>query len=200
MYPPMPDVPATNYHTFLFGVPLQSDMPDHVMHIDGLTGQKRTRSEFLERMYDGATALGSRKITGGLGFSSNDMIGILSDNCLVGVAQDHTTALPAKSTNTGLHGPGAFLAHNHDAFRPVLYLCHATRDDAQPQKLKGDTHVRACFNTSSIPASRSQLWVPRRPYLYPRRRIHGRAKVAKFWTADPQRAVQQYFSRTSAGS
>lgn len=88
-YPPLPEVPPTNYHNILFRGPQQSDMHEHVMHIDGLTGKKRTRSEFIERMYDGATALGAGKNAGGLGFSSKNMIGILSDNCLVSIGWYH---------------------------------------------------------------------------------------------------------------
>lgn len=82
-YPPVPTLPVTNYHNVLFRAPERSNIPDHVMHIDALTGQKRTRLEFIERMYDGATALGAAKNAGGLGLSSNNIIGIMSDNCLV---------------------------------------------------------------------------------------------------------------------
>ena len=88
-YPPLPVLPHTNYHNFLFRGSQQADIPEHVMHIDGITGQKRTRSEFVDRMYDGATALGAEKNAGGLGFSSRDMIGILSDNCLVSIPCCH---------------------------------------------------------------------------------------------------------------
>lgn len=86
-YPPLPELPLTNYHNVLFAGTQQSDTPDYVLHIDGITGETRTRSEFLERLYDGATALGAAKSVGGLGFTSNDVVGILSDNCLVRITQ-----------------------------------------------------------------------------------------------------------------
>ena len=69
------------------------------MHIDAVTGQKRTRSEFLERMYDGATALGAGRNIGGQGFTSNDMIGIMSDNCLVSVLGED----PGRGAETGIY-------------------------------------------------------------------------------------------------
>jgi len=86
-YPPLPAVPATNYHNILFRGSEQLSFPDYVIHIDAATGQKRTRSEFIERMYDGATALGAEKNVGGLGFTSSSMVGIMSDNCLVSVVR-----------------------------------------------------------------------------------------------------------------
>jgi hypothetical protein len=79
----LPPFPPTNYHNLLFRGPDQENIRDHVMYIDAVTGQKRTRSEFVERVYDGATAIGAPKEAGGLAFTPNDMIGILSDNCLV---------------------------------------------------------------------------------------------------------------------
>lgn len=53
------------------------------MYIDAITGQQRTRYEFVDRMYDIATALGADKSKGGLGLGKDHMVGILSDNCLV---------------------------------------------------------------------------------------------------------------------
>jgi len=79
----MPPVTPTNYHNVVFRGPEVVNMPDYVMYIDGITGQTRTRYEILERVYDGATALGAPKEAGGLGFTSNDIVAIMSDNCLV---------------------------------------------------------------------------------------------------------------------
>lgn len=82
-FPPVPPLPPTNYHNVVFQRPGQESIPDHIMQIDAVTGQKRTRAEFIERIYDGATALGASREAGGLGLTPNDMVGILSDNCLV---------------------------------------------------------------------------------------------------------------------
>jgi len=84
-YPPVSPIPPTNYHNLLFRGPGQANITDHVMQIDGVTGQKRNRYEFIERVHDGATALGASKEFGGLGLTSNHMIGIMSDNCLVSI-------------------------------------------------------------------------------------------------------------------
>ena len=84
-FPPVPPIPPTNYHNLIFHRPDQANIRDHVMQIDGITGQRRNRYEFIERVYDGATALGAPKEAGGLGFTSNDVIGIMSDNCLVSI-------------------------------------------------------------------------------------------------------------------
>jgi hypothetical protein len=83
MYPPIPSLPPTNYHNLVFRMPEQQAFADHVIHIDAVTGKQRTRYEFIERVYDAATAIGADRSFGGLGLGQDHMVGILSDNCLV---------------------------------------------------------------------------------------------------------------------
>jgi len=82
LYPPLPYISPTNYHNLLFCTPEQRALPDHVMYIDAMTGRERKRSEFVERLYDVATALGAKRSKGGLGLGNKDMVAILSDNCM----------------------------------------------------------------------------------------------------------------------
>lgn len=85
MYPTPPPPPEVNVHNVLFHRPEQASWPDYTLHIDSVTGRKRTFSEFLERVYDGATALGAPVSQGGLGLRGEDgeIVGILSENSLV---------------------------------------------------------------------------------------------------------------------
>ena len=86
MYPPMPaTLPETNAHALLFSPELVNSDRDYVVAIDALTGKQRTKQEFIERVYDGATALGTPESQGGLGIdgSKGEIIGIYSYNCLV---------------------------------------------------------------------------------------------------------------------
>ncbi|KAF8523326.1 hypothetical protein BU17DRAFT_74985 [Hysterangium stoloniferum] len=83
LYPPLPHLPPTNFHNLLFCTPEQRAFPDYVMYIDAITGRERKRSEFVERLYDAATGLGAERSKGGLGLGNKDMVGILSDNCMV---------------------------------------------------------------------------------------------------------------------
>ncbi|KZS92177.1 amp dependent CoA ligase [Sistotremastrum niveocremeum HHB9708] len=90
-YGPFPKLPPTNVHNMIFRRPGAPEIPDHVSQIDGKTGEKRTRQEFLERVYDGATALGASVEDGGLGLSGEkgDMVGIVSYNSLDYIALIH---------------------------------------------------------------------------------------------------------------
>ena len=79
-----PDFPTdTNAWSFLVNHPLglPAPLPDHVMFIDGLTGFKRPRYQFLERVQLAAAALTTSR--GGLGLKPTDMVAVLSENCLV---------------------------------------------------------------------------------------------------------------------
>ncbi|KAF8523329.1 hypothetical protein BU17DRAFT_43935 [Hysterangium stoloniferum] len=104
-YPSIPPLPPTNYHNLLFRTPGQRALADHTMHIDAVTGQRRTRSGFIERVYDAATALGADKSRGGLGFGQGHMIGIMSDNCLEYITIVH--ALLVAATPMALFSPVA---------------------------------------------------------------------------------------------
>jgi hypothetical protein len=81
----LPPFPPTNIHNFLFRRPGQDEVPDYVLQIDTLTGEARTRKEFLHRVCRLATALASPNEKGGLGLKVGDghVIGIFSDNVLV---------------------------------------------------------------------------------------------------------------------
>ncbi|KAF8581026.1 acetyl-CoA synthetase-like protein [Ramaria rubella] len=82
LYPPVPPLPSTNYLNVLMNQPDMPEVPDHDIFIDAITGQKRTRSEYMDRLFDAATALGAPPDKGGLGLTSKNIIGILSDNCI----------------------------------------------------------------------------------------------------------------------
>ena len=75
-FPVPPTLPPVNVHNFLFG----REIPDHVCQVDGITGEKRTKNEFVERVLDGATGL-SHLLGDG-----DEVIAVLSDNCMVSFA------------------------------------------------------------------------------------------------------------------
>ncbi|GBE84164.1 acetyl-CoA synthetase-like protein [Sparassis latifolia] len=82
-YGPVPPQPDENVHTLLFEERPWPEPADFPLHIDGLTGETRTRQEFADRMYDSATALGTPGSQGGLGLGADgDIVGILSHNSL----------------------------------------------------------------------------------------------------------------------
>ncbi|KAI0036570.1 hypothetical protein K488DRAFT_82010 [Vararia minispora EC-137] len=84
--PPYSDIPTwtgDNYHDIALNGPAVTSSPDYTLHIDGVTGERRKLHEFLERVADGATALGAPEEVGGLGLKVNDgFVGIMSENCL----------------------------------------------------------------------------------------------------------------------
>ncbi|TCD62313.1 hypothetical protein EIP91_007080 [Steccherinum ochraceum] len=79
LYPPVPATPDVNFHQLLWTSPLPIPVSDYVVHIDGVTGRKRTRNEFYEEVRDGATALGSSL---GLSRENGDLVAIYSTNSL----------------------------------------------------------------------------------------------------------------------
>ncbi|THH31193.1 hypothetical protein EUX98_g3018 [Antrodiella citrinella] len=48
LYPPVPPTPDVNFHELLWTSPLPIPKTDYILHIDALTGRKRTRNEFYE--------------------------------------------------------------------------------------------------------------------------------------------------------
>lgn len=84
LFPPLPPIPDENHYYILSGLKETAE-PDYVLHIDGLTGYKRTRKEFDERVLLGLTVLTAPTSKGGLGLSgaSRDVVGVLSYNCMV---------------------------------------------------------------------------------------------------------------------
>ena len=55
-YPPPPVFPDKNIEDVLFNFPGQDAYPDYTLHIDALTGRRRSKKEFNERVLDAATA------------------------------------------------------------------------------------------------------------------------------------------------
>lgn len=84
-FSPIPPFPNKNIEEILFNFPGQEGLPDHTLHIDALTGRRRSKKEFAERVRDASTALGSPASDGGLGLSgeAGDIVGICSTNCMV---------------------------------------------------------------------------------------------------------------------
>ena len=85
LFSPLPSVPEQNVHHILLDRPDQKSWPDFTFLMDIPTGQRRSFKEFIERVRDGATALGTETRYGGLGIHSenDEIVGILSENCLV---------------------------------------------------------------------------------------------------------------------
>jgi hypothetical protein len=77
--------PPVNYYDWLLGLPELQDWSDFTLHIDGITGEERNARAVLERIEHAATALTVPTRDGGPGLVPGDrqVVGILSDNCLV---------------------------------------------------------------------------------------------------------------------
>jgi hypothetical protein len=69
----------------MFHRPDQNEWKNYTVHIDAVTGRKRSFREFYERIIDGATALGSPISEKGLDLKGEDgeMVGILGTNSMV---------------------------------------------------------------------------------------------------------------------
>ncbi|KAG1855928.1 hypothetical protein F4604DRAFT_1590599 [Suillus subluteus] len=92
LFPDLPKVPESNVHHLLFNRPDQREWPDYTLFVNVATGQRRSFREFIERVRDGATALGADVSQGGLGLrpENGDLVGILSENCPDYVALLHS--------------------------------------------------------------------------------------------------------------
>lgn len=92
LFPPLPQIPEQNVHHFLLDRQDQKSWPDFTFQVDVPTSRRRTFKEFLERVRDGATALGTDTEHGGLGVlrENDEIVGILSENCLDYVALVHS--------------------------------------------------------------------------------------------------------------
>ncbi|KIK90748.1 hypothetical protein PAXRUDRAFT_831419 [Paxillus rubicundulus Ve08.2h10] len=84
LFPPLPEIPPQNVHHILFNRPEQKTWPDYTFQVSASTGATRSFQEFLERVRDGATALGSDVKDGGLGIrrENDEIVGVLSENSL----------------------------------------------------------------------------------------------------------------------
>src|SRR5579863_3050112 len=77
--------PTVNYYDWLLGRPELKTWPDFALHIDGVTGEQRHVRAVLQRFEQAATALATPPSDGGLGLvaEQGEIVGILSENCLV---------------------------------------------------------------------------------------------------------------------
>ena len=84
-FPDQANVPDCNAYEALWNRHEQAGCPDDlILHIDGISGRKRTYQEFRTRAVLAATALGSSVSDGSLGFhETGEMIAIISHNSLV---------------------------------------------------------------------------------------------------------------------
>lgn len=82
---PFPEPPLlvdANAYNVLLNRPDQRDWKDYTLHVDAVTGRKRSFYEFRERVQDAAAALGGPVSDGCLGLSAEhkEMVGIISEN------------------------------------------------------------------------------------------------------------------------
>ncbi|KAG0706265.1 hypothetical protein DFH29DRAFT_980527 [Suillus ampliporus] len=92
LFPDLPKVPESNVHNLLFNRPDQKKWPDYTLFVNAATGQRCSFREFVERVRDGATALGADVANGGLGLrpENGEVVGILSENCPDYIALIHS--------------------------------------------------------------------------------------------------------------
>ncbi|OSD07162.1 acetyl-CoA synthetase-like protein [Trametes coccinea BRFM310] len=107
LFPPLPPVPDTNAHDFIFNSPALQEPEDKVLLIDPFGGKTWKKNEFKERVYDCATAFLTPESQGGFGFApEGEMVAIMSPNCLEYVTLVHSlfrvaipfALIPASST------------------------------------------------------------------------------------------------------
>lgn len=84
-YPDVTPPPEINVHHAILRRPDQAEWPNYTLHIDAKTGKTRGFRDFIDRIQFAATALGAPTAEGGLGLSTEngDIIGIISENCMV---------------------------------------------------------------------------------------------------------------------
>ncbi|KAG1882795.1 hypothetical protein F4604DRAFT_1678288 [Suillus subluteus] len=92
LFPNLPEVAQSNVHNLVLNRPDQREWPDYTLFVNVATGQQRSFKQFVERVRDGATALGVDVAQGGLGLrpENGELVGILSDNCLDYIALMHS--------------------------------------------------------------------------------------------------------------
>lgn len=84
-YPAPPPVTPTNVYNHFFPDNYPPERENIVIHIDALTGRTRTWKEFAHRVIRATTTLDAAPELGGYGIESGEMIGIMSDNCMVSI-------------------------------------------------------------------------------------------------------------------
>ncbi|KAG2362835.1 hypothetical protein BDR07DRAFT_1484318 [Suillus spraguei] len=92
IFPDPPEVAESNIHDLIFNRPDQREWPDYTLFINAATGQRCSFKQFIERVRDGATALGTDVAQGGLGLrpENGELVGILSDSCPDYIALMHS--------------------------------------------------------------------------------------------------------------
>lgn len=127
-FPEVPEVPESNVHHLLFDRPDQREWPDYTLFVDVNTGQRRSFREFIERVRDGASALGADIAQGGLGLcpKNGDLVGILSENCLVCSIYIFISSTQ-QGHFSGLHHAFPFTADDHSSRCDVFILLYAAR-------------------------------------------------------------------------
>jgi hypothetical protein len=160
---PLPSIPPTNAHAFIFYRPGAPSIPNHIVHIDAVSGKTRDRVEFLERVGLCAAALARPKQEGGVGLAKGDLVGVYSDNCLVRSPQldNHRFILlcPRITSFSSMHYsysefPWHFSHHSarHSSSRTVLSrrsqpTCLFSRASSiEPQRCRG---IRSCQSQTS---------------------------------------------------
>ncbi|KAG2147414.1 uncharacterized protein EDB93DRAFT_1250560 [Suillus bovinus] len=146
LFPDLPKVPESNVHHLLLNRPDQREWSDYTLFVNVATGQRRSFREFVERVRDGATALGADVTQGGLGLcpENGDLVGILSENCPDYVALVHS--LLAITVPFALFSS---YSTSHE-FKHANSLAQATRIFASPSLLP-------LALTSGLPADRIHL-------------------------------------------
>jgi acyl-CoA synthetase (AMP-forming)/AMP-acid ligase II len=146
LFPDLPKVPESNVHHLIFNRPDQREWPDYTLFVNIATGQRRSFREFVERVRDGATALGADVSQGGLGLrpENGDTVGILSENCPDFVALVHSLL--------AITVPFALFSSYSTPyeFKHANSLAQATRIFASPSLLQ-------LALTSGLPADRIYL-------------------------------------------
>lgn len=131
-FPNVPPLPDQNIHDFIFNkdrIPAK----DYIVHIDALTGEKRTRDEFLDRVGVAATALCQPRPEGPAMDGGRDIVGILSHNSLVSPSC-------SQDTRDGHGGTWEILILNCRTISPLCTHCSLSRS-----RLRFCQHMQQCI-------------------------------------------------------
>ncbi|OAX30981.1 acetyl-CoA synthetase-like protein, partial [Rhizopogon vinicolor AM-OR11-026] len=146
LFPNPPKVPESNIHHLLFNRPDQQEWTDYTLFVNVATNQRRSFREFVERVRDGATALGADIAQGGLGLSpeNGEIVGILSENCL-----DYITLMHSLLVITVPFVPFSSYA--------TPYEFNHANSLAQPTRIFTSPSLLPLALTSGLPADRIYL-------------------------------------------
>ena len=128
--------PTINYHDWLLGRPELKSWSDFTLHIDAVTGeqiQQRQARAVLERFEHAATALATSPKDGGLGLVSGrrEVVGILSENCLVRtkvLSAVHLRYLPTMAPRKGIPSSRVCPSQVSRANGVSPFAVHSSRD------------------------------------------------------------------------